>query len=856
MDTIDIKVTSGISGLDHVLKGLIPGDNVVWQVSSIDDYAVFVKPFAAAALNQNRRLVYFRFANHAALLSKSQCSELHELKPEDGFENFITVIHKAIESNGRGACYVFDCLSELAGDWYSDQMLGNFFMLTCPYLYDLETIAYFALYRKRHSTHAINPIVSTTQLFIDLVTHAGSLYVRPVKVQHRYTPTIHMLHAMHGDTLTPVTSSVTIAEVLANEDWNDPDADMDFPARMALDAEDEHAEMKAGRGRSDRMAGFFNQLTRMLLSRDKKMLALISKYMTLDDVLQIVRRMVGSGLIGGKSVGMLLARAIVRKSNPRYAQLLESHDNFYVGSDVFYTYLVTNGVWWIRQKQHDPKTFLDGSEEARRRILTGHFPDYIVRRLEQVLDHFGQSPFIVRSSSLLEDNFGNSFAGKYESVFCANQGPRAKRLEDFLAAMRSIYASSMSERALRYRAGRRLLDSDEQMALLIMRVSGDAFGKYYFPPVAGVGFSFNPFAWNRAIDPKAGVLRLVFGLGTRAVNRSDDDYTRLVALNEPMKRPEVNSKEVRRYSQRKVDYLDLDANQLVSGQFTDIVKHIPAELLSRFTAKSADAEGMLSFDELLEGPFSKDMRGMLADLQSAYEHPVDIEFTANVADDYSSYRINIVQCRPLQVKGVDAVKLPAIEVEHNNLIIQARCAVVGQSRMKNITRIIYVVPSVYGYLPLRERHEIARLIGTINHACPENMPVMLLGPGRWGTSSPELGIPVSFAEINNVSILCEMVAMREDLVPDVSLGTHFLNELVERDMLYLAVFPQQADNFINTSFFETSPSVLTDIAPDAAKWKDAVKVIDTAKLSRTPSGVIVAADAIEQKVTCYFANVK
>ena len=134
--------------------------------------------------------------------------------------------------------------------------------------------------------------------------------------------------------------------------------------------------------------------------------------------------------------------------------------------------------------------------EARRRILTGRFPEYLVKEFAEMLDYFGQSPIIVRSSSLLEDNYGNAFAGKYESVFCANQGPHAKRLQDFLSAVQAVYASSMSEKALRYRAQRGLLDRDEQMSLLVQRVSGGCHGSLFFPQVAGVALSRNPYVWN------------------------------------------------------------------------------------------------------------------------------------------------------------------------------------------------------------------------------------------------------------------------------------------------------------------------------------------------------------------------
>jgi len=163
MRPMDPSMTTGLSGLDGLLKGILPGDNVVWQVDAIEDYLAFVAPYCKAAKRSGRRLVYFRFAKHDPLLPDDFGAEVHELRPEDGFENFIADIHAVIKEAGRGTFYVFDCLSDLAADWYSDLMLGNFFMVTCPYLYDLETFTYFALLRDRHSYDAVAAIRDTTK---------------------------------------------------------------------------------------------------------------------------------------------------------------------------------------------------------------------------------------------------------------------------------------------------------------------------------------------------------------------------------------------------------------------------------------------------------------------------------------------------------------------------------------------------------------------------------------------------------------------------------------------------------------------------------------------------------------------
>jgi hypothetical protein len=484
-----------------------------------------------------------------------------------------------------------------------------------------------------------------------------------------------------------------------------------------------------------------------------------------------------------------------------------------------------------------------------------------------MLDYFGQSPIIVRSSSLLEDNFGNAFAGKYDSFFLPNQGSRHVRLADFVTAVRRIYASTMSERALRYRAQRGLLAHDEQMALLVQRVSGTLYGSLFYPHVAGVGLSHNPYVWNENIDPKAGMIRLVFGLGTRAVDRTDDDYTRLVALNAPGMRPEGSADEIRKYAQRRVDVLDLEANQLASREFAEVAdasSNLPLDVFASPYPQSdpyarerpKDAfPWFLSFEKLLtKTRFVEDLREILATLEENYGTPVDIEFTGNFSTD-DSYRIGLVQCRPLQVQGFGVAMRPPEGIQDDELVLRARGAVVGESRLAAINRLIYVVPEVYGQLPLRDRYSVARRIGEIVHSGDRDPSriIMLLGPGRWGTSTPSLGVPISFAEINRVSVLCEVVGMREDLIPDVSLGTHFFNDIVESNILYLALFPNKEGNFLNTQLLSRFPNRLNDLLPGSEKWGEAIRVIDASDL---PAGTTLHlnADTLKQEVVCYLAS--
>ncbi len=859
---------TGIASLDRILNGVRLGDNVVLQVNAIEDYMDFVHPFCIQANREKRKLIYFRFAEHESLLPEGVKAEIYTLHPEVGFEEFLSEIFEVIEKAGKGAFYVFDSLSELAVDWHSDRMLGNFFMLTCPLLYDYDTVAYFALLRDYHTNLAIDAIHKTAQVVMDVYRHKREVYVHPLKVDQRYSPTMYMLHHRQGEEFSPVLHSSKTAEILSSipQPWLDfMMHKKDTWTRNFMQAQEVISATRSDRRETWKKSKLFARLLRMAVSRDARLLSLAEEYLDLDDIVEIGKRMIGTGLIGGKSVGMLLARAVIKKHQPHLIDKFEGHDSFYLGSDIFYTYLIENKCWWLRRQLNSSVFDVESARKAKSLILKGEFSQDIKDQFVEMLEYFGQSPIIVRSSSLLEDAYGNSFSGKYESVFCANQGTPQERLIHFMEAVRYVYASTMDEEALAYRRHWGLLDRDEQMALLIQRVSGSVYDDQYFPHIAGVGFSFNPYVWNSRIDPKAGMIRLVFGLGTRAVDRTDDDYTRLVALNEPSLWPESSSSEIRKYTQRKVDVLDLVKNQHNSCSFESMAIKHPDLPLDIFATRDHDLEErareagkenvfswMLTFDHLLsKTSFIKDMHQIMSALQEAYQHPVDIEFTTNFVGD-GEYKINLLQCRPFQVKGnLLSVEKPQL-MDRDRVVMETRGPVIGSSVATTIDRLIYVVPEIYGTLNTADRYAVARLIGKLNQASvqEEKATTMLVGPGRWATTTPSLGVPVSFAEINHMSILCEIAEMREGLIPDVSLGTHFFNDLVEMDMLYFVIYPQRYDNVLNRSFLKSFSNQLTRLIPEAGALQTAVKVFDRPKESKERA-LCLYADVLKQNVICY-----
>jgi hypothetical protein len=602
-------------------------------------------------------------------------------------------------------------------------------------------------------------------------------------------------------------------------------------------------------------------LCNIMIGREKRILSLARNLFLLEDLLNIKKRLIGTGYVGGKAVGMLLANKIISLDKELKHQL-EPHDSFYVGSDVFYTYLVENGCWKLRLEQKTRDGYFKVASELQEKLLNGRFPDQVREQFQEMLEYFGQSPIIVRSSSLLEDAFGNAFAGKYESVFCVNQGSPEERYTRFEEAVRTVYASTMSEDALTYRLQRGLDKSDEQMALLIQRVSGSYRKSYFFPDLAGVGISYNTLVWKPDLDPKAGMLRLVFGLGTRAVNRVEDDYPRVISLDEPLLRPVAGMEDVRRYSQQQVDLLDTKENLLKTIPLREVLSEnldINLDLIATEDtelARRARKMGqknqkylLLTFEKLLsKTPFAQNMQKILKTLEAFYEYPVDVEFTANFSDSDKPY-INLLQCRPLQTKGRQAQTEFPKEIDSQKVLFQSQGYSMGGSISQRIKEVIYIEPSAYIELPLQKKYDIARLVGKLNKQIEnrEQEPVILMGPGRWGTTTPSLGIPVHFAEINNVSVLVEIAYEGGNLMPELSFGTHFFQDLVEGDIFYTALFPQKKGVVFNKKRLSDMTNQLTEMVPEGEKYANVVKVyrVDSNKLQ-------IISDIVSNKLVCFF----
>ncbi|MDJ0753325.1 MAG: PEP/pyruvate-binding domain-containing protein [Ardenticatenaceae bacterium] len=582
-------------------------------------------------------------------------------------------------------------------------------------------------------------------------------------------------------------------------------------------------------------------LIKGMISDHLRFVGVAKKILSIADLRKIFNRRIGEGKIGGKAAGMVLAWRILQETAQLDTQV-EIPESYFIGSEVIYEFRRKNGLDYIMNQKYRPL------EEIRRDYpnvlaehLNGEFPEDVVQQLHEVLEMMGTRPLIVRSSSLLEDNFGFSFAGKYDSIFCPNQGTREENLTALLNAIRRTYASTLNPNAILYRQKHGLIDYDERMAVLIQAVQGERFNNFYFPTLAGVGFSQNAYRWNEKIRREDGFLRLVWGMGTRAVDRVSTDYARLISLSHPTLRPETTSSAIRLYSQHYIDAIDLADNTFKTFPVYEVLskRYLPLQqiasidrgdyiepILSRTTLKGDDRL-VLTFDRLTkDDTFTHTMRTILQTLEKAYNQPVDIEFTISLSRQgpETEYKIFLLQCRPLSERPeAKPAKIPA-HVPKDRLIFRSR-RLVPDGTILGIRYIVFIDPRIYRTISdPTVKLELGRVVSRINHAL-DGESFVLIGPGRWGSNNLDLGVRVTYADIHNTKALIELSVPEGDQAPELSYGTHFFQDLVEAGIFSLPVHLDEDGEF-NWSFFAAAPNQLPTLLPEDEPFAQFVQVID------------------------------
>lgn len=548
----------------------------------------------------------------------------------------------------------------------------------------------------------------------------------------------------------------------------------------------------------------------------------------------------GAGKLGGKTSGVLLAEKLI-KEEMKTDETLKDIDfpkSWFITSDTILSFIHYNDLDEVSHVKYlDPLEIRQEQPFLEQIFKNSSFPFELIEGLRKIIKDFKDKPIIVRSSSLLEDSFGYAFSGKYKSLFVPNIGSEEERLNSLMNAIAEIYASTFSPDPIEYRRERGLLDFNEEMGILIQEVVGVKIGPYYMPTFAGVAFSRNEFRWSPRITREDGMIRIVPGLGTRAVDRMGNDYPILISPKRPNLLVNILVEERVKYSPRFMDVINLenrtietvDAAQLIKKYFdsiprvTDIISiHDHGRLINTFNVMMdpEKADIVVTFQNLFEKTdFLEKIKHILTLLEQKIGVPVDVEFASD------GKKLYILQCRPQsQSRGIERKPVPKDVPEDHKVFFTKKFVTTGQ--IENIEYIVYVDPEGYTNLTKREQmQKVAKIISELNIKLPKRK-FILIGPGRWGSKGDiKLGVPVRYGDINNSSMLVEIAKEKGGFTPELSFGTHFFQDLVESNIRYIGLYPGQENTIFNEKLLIESDNKLSTILQTYKDYEDVVRVI-------------------------------
>ncbi|HQF69900.1 MAG TPA: PEP/pyruvate-binding domain-containing protein, partial [Promineifilum sp.] len=621
-------------------------------------------------------------------------------------------------------------------------------------------------------------------------------------------------------------------------------------------------------------------LIKRLMSDQLPFIGVAKHVLAINDLRRIHQSRIGTGKIGGKAAGMYLAwRSLQPVAAGLSADLagraaIHVPDSAFIGTDVIYEFLLMNRLeHYMNQKYRPVQEIRDEYPDIVAAFMGSELPEYVVAEVSNLVNAFGDNPIVVRSSSLLEDNFGFAFAGKYDSFYCGNQGTPAENLRAVLDAIRLVYASALNPDALLYRRKHNLIDYDERLAILIQRVTGHWHGNAFYPDLGGVAFSQNPFAWAPEIRADQGFLRLVTGMSLRAVERVSQDYPRLVALSHPWLRPENTLDDKRRFSQRFMAVIDRATERLATMPVREgLADNGPLLTLvaSRDTGNdlapvpprtsfAPDEHFVLTFEELTrDTAFIDLMRRVLAQLELVYGNPMNLEFAVNI--DWSEtpaedarvpspfYHLHILECRPLYRRDRDS-DIPDLTALRDNHRLFAMPTLLPSVTVGNIEYLVFVDPDSYYSLPDGpERRRVADTVTALNDLLPAGR-FGIVGPGRWGNLDSRHSVPVTYSDICNSKLLVE-ISPAYTPPPELAYGTDFYEDVVEAGIVVVGVQPGQPGSEMDWALLRHSPNRLAAFVPSSADLADIVRVIDLRGVAGSSLRLVIDSDANEA-VACF-----
>ena len=527
---------------------------------------------------------------------------------------------------------------------------------------------------------------------------------------------------------------------------------------------------------------------------------------------------IGGDSLGGKGRGIAFIRTLLYRSgiDIKYKNVkITVPSTVAIGTDLFDEFILENELQYLANNK---KNISD--KEIAKIFINSKIPKKLKQKLTKVLTHF-KKPIAVRSSSLLEDSQNHPFAGLYSTYMIPNNNTDNKiRLEQLCQAIKLVYASVFYKEAKVYIQSTSAKIDEEKMAVIIQELIGNEYMGWFFPTISGVAQSFNfyPISYQKRED---GLVSMAVGLGYSVVG---GEQTLKFSPKFPEIIPDFSSpSSILKNSQKELYVLNTKKSRFKLSEkedstlekinISDIAKYnVLNNIASTYDNNdgsirdyySEDGPNVITFAGILKYnsfPLSNILIDLLDEGQKSMGSPIEIEFAVNFDRGSKNPTFSIIQIRPLIIsKEQNQIKWKEEEIEKENIFIKSNKAL-GNGIIDNIKNIVYVKPEKFNS---SKTIEIAKEIEDIN-ANLDQIPYILIGPGRWGTQDRFLGIPVKWSYISNVKIIVEANFNAFNIKP--SQGTHFFQNIISKDVGYINTNLNVNDTYIDWEWLKKQKAV-------------------------------------------------
>jgi len=560
---------------------------------------------------------------------------------------------------------------------------------------------------------------------------------------------------------------------------------------------------------------------------------------------------IGQGSIGGKARGLAFIDSVIQKYRlyTKYENVAFTVPRTVVlSTDIFDQFMEMNDLYHIALSDLPDETILDHFVNAR-------FPGELHQDLYTLLSYV-RAPLAIRSSSKLEDSHYQPFAGIYSTYMIpVNKNDLAHTMEILTMAIKSVYASVYFKSSKAYIEATSNVIDEEQMGIVLQEVCGSKYGNMYYPTISGIARSINfyPIAPEK---PEDGIAKIAYGLGKYIVDgglslRFSPKYPKNILQ---LSTTEMALKETQRYfyaldmddqhftastndavNLLKTKVMDIDVNADPSIRHLVSVYDYNSDILR--DGISGKGKRLLTFAGVLQHkslPLAEILKDLLEIGQNEMNLPIEIEFAVNMSHDKEKRHVfNLLQIRPI-VESDQASDIEIDDVNESHTVICSNTAL-GNGIFPGIRDLVYINPDDWD---ASKSKQVAQQVEVLNQKFREQKKnYVLVGPGRWGSADPWLGIPVKWPQISEARVIIESGLKNYRIDP--SQGTHFFQNLTSFRVGYMTINPYIDDGFYNLDLLAMQETVHEEGAVRHVRFQEPLIIKIDGKSNR---GIILKTD--------------